>query len=92
MPNTRAKKNTASPKTRFHGSSNASRPFDALAQRLMTGCDIWKILSRSTTKLLPVKNVATAPPKSNGPKMPLMTKKAWNVRVPRRLPNLFWNS
>ena len=44
------------------------------AQRLMTGCRLLVILPLSIRKLLPLKKVATAPPRSSGPTMPLMMR------------------
>ena len=70
MPSIRAKNITANPNTRFHGSSKASSPAEALAQRLMTGAPMSVSDAFSTMKLEPSKNVATAPPNSNGPTMP----------------------
>ena len=90
MPKTLARKNTAKAKTRFHGSSSASSPWLAFAHLLMTGCTPSVIFILSMMKLEPSKNVATAPPRSNGPRMPLSTRKHWNVRAPKKLPSLFW--
>ena len=49
-------------------------------------------LSFATMKFDPSKKVATAPPKSNGPRIPFSVRKNWNVFGPRMLPILFWNS
>ena len=90
----RARNTTAKPKTSTQGLSKASRPCEALAHEEMMGvmAPASMRLSFATMKFEPSKKVATAPPNSSGPRMPLRVRKNWNVRGPRMLPILFWNS
>ena len=83
---------TVIPNTIVNGLARASRPCHPLPQTLIVGARLAPTASLLTMKSEPVKNVLTAAPTMNGPRQPLISRKALNVFLPSRLPSFVWNS